>query len=92
MKYIVIEKSVGPLTREFPIVFPNELSHIDVAEALLKKCSELNGGTIVGAGELSCMDIDPNCYGRSATLNVNSWEELDDRSFAMRDYNWGIVS
>ncbi len=36
MKYIVIKKSVGSLTREFPIVFPNELSHINIAEALLE--------------------------------------------------------
>lgn len=92
MKYIVISKTVGTITREFPVVFPNELSHVEVAEALLQKCPELSNGKVVGAGEMSCMDIDPNCHGRSATLNVNSREEVDDSSFTMRDYTGGVLS
>lgn len=92
MKYVVIRKTLGSVTREFPIAFPNDLSHVDVAQALIAGCYELKEGVVVGAGEMSCMDVEPNCYGRSATLNVDSREELDDAAFVMRDYTGGVVS
>lgn len=91
MKYIVIVKKIGSIEREFPIVFPNELTHIDVAEALISKCPELENGGVVGAGEMSCFDIDAHCHGRSSTLNVNSRESRDSESFKMRDYTAGAV-
>lgn len=91
MKYIVIQQTMGTITREFPILFPNELSHSEVADSLLKGCFELKDGKLVGAGEMSCMDIEPNCSGRSSTLNVNSREELDDQAFVMRDYTMGVT-
>ena len=46
MKYIVISKKVGSITREFPILFPNDLSHLDVATALLATCPEVKGGKL----------------------------------------------
>lgn len=91
MKYIVIRQTTGTITREFPIMFPNELSHVEVANALLKGCPELKEGNVVGAGEMSCMDVEPNCSGRSSTLNINSREELDDQAFSMRDYTMGVT-
>jgi len=91
MKYIVISKTLGSITREFPIMFPNDLSHCEVAQGLLSNCFELKSGTVVGAGEISCMDLEPSCSGRSSTLNVDSREEKDDEAFIMRDYTGGIV-
>lgn len=91
MKYIVVSKTVGSITREFPILFPNDLSHVDVANALMVNCPELKHGTVVGAGEMSAMCIDADCSGRSSTLNVNSREDRDNAAFEMRDYTGGIV-
>ena len=91
MKYIVLSVQKGSLTREFPILFPNDLTHLDVAQALIHGCPELKMADAVGAGEMSCTCIEPECSGCSSTLQVGSREELDNRAFVMRDYTGGII-
>lgn len=91
MKYIVMQVNHAGMTREFPVLFPAELGHIDVFDALRTKCPELTQATAVSGGEISSLNIEPGCYGRSSTLNVNSREKVDDQLITMRDYNAGIV-
>lgn len=79
------------MKREYPILFPNDLTHKDVADALQRGCPELRRATVVGAGEMSCMDVTPDCHGKSVTLGVESRGKLDDAAFNMRDYHHGVV-
>lgn len=92
MKYIVFrtEFSNG-LIREFPVLFPSDLTHSDVSLALIANCIELKNAKPVGAGEISCTDIHPTCHGQSSTLGVKSRGKLDNVAFTMRDYNHGMV-
>lgn len=94
MKYIVFRKTLGNgLIRETPILFPNDLTHSEVAEGLTEHCTELKGAAVVGAGEVACTNIlSPNCHGKSETLNVKSRGKKDDAAFVMRDYHHGIIS
>lgn len=91
MKYIVMQVEQAGTTREFPVLFPAELGHIDVFEALKLKCPELTQAKAVSGGEISSTNIDSGCHGRSSTLNLNSREEVDDALIRMRDYTSGIV-
>lgn len=70
MKYIMYEKKVGDLIRKIPIIFPNELVHIEVARAL----SNLIGTSrIVGAGD--CYIKVDSCFGNSTTIGIKSKPE-----------------
>lgn len=88
MKYIVLATTNNGLTREFPIIFPNELVHSMVAEQLLPL---VKGAAAVSAGEISSMGIESTCHGGSDTLKLKSRGKLDDLLIRMRDYNAGIV-
>lgn len=90
MKYIVLAVRSNNLVREMPIVFPNALSHCDVAEALSMCCPELKDAKIVSAGELSSMSFEGGCHGNSSTTGAKSREEEDDRLLMTHDYMHGI--
>jgi hypothetical protein len=92
VKYIVFSKDIGDgIRKEYPVIIPNDLTHADVANGMMEYCPELKGATVVGAGELSCMDIQPECHGSSPTLGVPSRGTSDDRAFIMRDYHHGVI-
>ena len=90
MKYIVIRTNDRGIIREFPIIFPNDFIHKDVADAvrLFPPCRR---GVVVAAGELSSMEIDSACHGRSTTLHATSRERTDDKLIRNHDYFHGIV-
>jgi hypothetical protein len=90
MKYIVLRSGKFGLEREFPIIFPNSLTHSDVFQALIKECPELDGANPVAAGELSSININAGCHGFSSTLGEGSREEMDDNLIRMIDYTHGI--
>ena len=91
MKYLVFAVPFSTMTKEFPVVFPDDLTHSEVAAGFLANCAELKNGRVVGAGECSCLDITPKCSGRSSTLNIDSRGDEDTASFIMRDYSAGLV-
>lgn len=86
MKFIVIEKKDGKLTRKYPILFPNFLVHKDVAETMLE--GVLKGGKVISGGELNSFDIQ-SVYGKSTTLGLKVREE-DGSLIKMIDYNGGL--
>jgi hypothetical protein len=91
VKYIVFETK-GRLPRSFPIIFPDDLTHADVAKALLSVCPELAKAFVAGAGFLSCTDLHSvECHGESESLKVKSRGAKDDAAFIMRDYTHGIL-
>jgi hypothetical protein len=87
MKYIIFISKDG--RQEIPIIFPNNLVHLEVAQAMSKL---VGTSRVVAAGEFSSLAIDAECNGKSTTIGVKSREEQDDRLISNYDYTFGFVS
>lgn len=91
MKYIVLAcRMTNDATLELPVVFPNNLVHREVADALVPCVQKHFPGkavTVVSAGEISSTVFGSDmCHGRSDTLNMNSRGAEDDALLMMNDY------
>jgi hypothetical protein len=82
MKYIVLDTG----ERELPIIFPDEMNHIDIATAITnlgdyKSCRLVAGGFIQMGSSL--------CFGSSQTLAISS--RIEDQALINGyDYSHGI--
>jgi hypothetical protein len=87
MKYIMIHKSFEDgQAVTYPIIFPNELNHSDVAERitdLLKSMHKLETIKVVSAGIYNVDTV--QCGGHSESLNLES-SETDGMRIRLRDY------
>ena len=100
MKYVVLKvkkrvKGGEPMVREFPIIFPEGLSHSDVAACLALHCPELKGATPVSAGFVSSMAIGEKdaFHGKSESLGgLQSRGNVDAALIACWDYLHGMVN
>ncbi len=92
MKYIVMVRRVGDMVREVPILFPNELVHQHVAQALLRLPGNPYGfeNRVAAAGEATMELGAVKCGGRSETLKIGSRGDEDARLIEMSDYGVGI--
>lgn len=92
MKYIVLQKEEAGLIREYPIIFPESLTHSIVAEMLCKSI-ELRGAKAVAAGSINSISLSTmgNCWGHSVSLKLKSRKEKDGHLIQMNDYLHGIV-
>ena len=88
MKYIVFRKVTGSFQQEIPIIFPNSLVHLEVAQALSKI---VGTSKVVAAGEFSSLDIEPNVSGRSSSIGIGSRGKIDERLIVGNDYNHGAL-
>lgn len=82
------------MIREFPIIFPDALTHADVAASLALHCPELKGGTPVAAGFMSSLNVGDRgaCRGKSESLgNLQSRGLEDDTLMSCWDYLHGMV-
>jgi hypothetical protein len=100
VKYIIMQtlvRSPNDQQREFPIIFPEALTHAVVAAALERHCPELRGGKPVAAGFLSSLTCASPlkdggaCWGDSESLKLKSRGTIDDALINMLDYNHGIL-
>jgi hypothetical protein len=88
MKYIVMQRNLGDIIQEVPIIFPTCLVHKHVAQALLK----LPGNSyqflnrVASAGEITFGSI--WCGGDSETLKISSRPQ-DEALISSIDYNCG---
>lgn len=89
MKYVVIRAKMGNLTREIPIIFPNDLTHKDVARAVVKMIPEAKDGVPVSAGEVNSFALGAKPFGKSVTLGLSARPE-DEQLIAMCDYGGHI--
>lgn len=85
MKYVVIQAMVGSLVREIPVIFPNDLSHVDVAKAIILGCKEVQCGVPISAGFINSFELDASTHGHSITLNLDARQE-DQELIRMCDY------
>lgn len=102
MKYVALKMTVRGMSREVPVIFPDFISHVNMAASALvaldaecegfKKSGDKVDITVVSAGFLSSMDINGNCNGQSDSLNgLKSRESVDDKLIRMIDYTHGYV-
>lgn len=90
MKYIMLEVPMGTLVERMPIMFPNNLVHSIVAEALLAHPT-LKHAKVVSAGEFSSLDlVGVSFHGKSTSLKLIARED-DDAFLPSLDYGGGII-
>lgn len=93
MKYIIfrIDQAAG-LAREVPVVFPNNLVHVEVAHSM-RACllRHFEGSVIreVSAGDFILPDC--TCSGESSTLKLISRGQQDRHLIMTYDYMHGII-
>ncbi|QVJ13109.1 hypothetical protein [Pseudomonas phage PSA25] len=102
MKYVVLKMTVRGMSREVPVIFPDLISHVNMAASAVvaldaecegfKKAGDKVDIAVVSAGFLSSMDIDAKCDGQSDSLGgLKSRESEDDELIRMIDCTHGYV-
>lgn len=92
MKYIMFERPLGKgvggsLVQKVPIIFPNDLTHSEVAKALLTM-KELEGAHPTSAGQVTFNNAQVSF--NSSTLNLSSKPE-DSELIQLMDHFHGIT-
>lgn len=85
MKYIMFQQQHGEMTKLVPVIFPNDLVHKEVADALQQLV--LKDTVIHSAGSISLLNLKPE--GRSTTLNIEADHDTDELVIKMNDYGAG---
>lgn len=89
MKYIVISHELADgVVQEIPVLFPLDLMHSVVAEAIMAKMLQ-HKAQIVAAGEMTFGSA-PMCFGHSTSLNVNSRGPDDAALVYFHDMTHGL--
>ena len=84
MKYVMfIKDEDGELPIAYPVLFPNNLVHQEVAEALM--AGPLEGFKVRSAGDLTSTGKGYGVGGHSETLKVTAHPD-DERIIDMQDY------
>jgi hypothetical protein len=92
VKYVMLEVTAQGITRKIPILFPDMLVHLEVANAikpLLERQLRNVSIEIVSAGFFNSNDVDIVCTGGSESCGVNA-QDLDAMTIAMHDYLHGL--
>jgi hypothetical protein len=76
MKYIMFKKERNGAITHYPVLFPNDLVHSDVAEWLMT--GPLEGFSVRSAGFVSSIGKGEGVHGRSDTLGVSSHPDDKD--------------
>lgn len=88
MKYIIYKRIYCGVEQELPIIFPNNLVHLEIAKAL----KDIVGSSkIIAAGEFSSMNIDDKGFsGKSDTIGIKSRGKKDGELIKNFDYFSGL--
>lgn len=87
MKYIVFKKMHGDMRRLTPIIFPNTLVHIDVAQTMM--AGPLKGWLPDSAG--TYVPSSGDCCEKSDTLGLAAKPDRDTLLIRMNDYSVDIM-
>jgi hypothetical protein len=87
MKYVMLQTQIGDMKQAVPIIFPKQLNHIDVADAI-RKLEGMENAQVVSAGECN---VRGQCGGRSPTLSLDSRGKEDDEIINTIDYMQGLI-
>lgn len=87
MKYIMFEVPLGStMKRKVPIIFPENMVHVDVAE-MITGCAGLENAKAISAGFCK---VFVECYDKSTTLGLEV-DESDDSTINTYDYTHGLL-
>lgn len=83
MKYVIMAVVRHGQVFEYPIIFPDALTHKDVAVGMMSTMIELMGErrqnvSCTAAGFIPSMAIAPETYGKSESLNTASMPDDGD--------------
>ena len=88
MKYVIYQRNYCGMKQEIPIIFPNQLVHLDVARVLSKV---IGSSKIIAAGEFSSMDIGGERFGGTSTsIGIGSRGKMDAAVISNFDYFQGL--
>ena len=96
MKYVVVSFKAHGIEREFPFIFPEGMVHKDMYQMVERNLimqERAESVECVGAGFISCRDVDPGesaCHGMSESLGVKSRGPEDSRLISLLDYTHGL--
>lgn len=80
MKYVMITGKVGDLELTYPVIFPDNMVHSIVAEAIVKAMNEADSNITYGVGSAGHVTLlAESCYGESTTLMRRSKGKEDKR-------------
>lgn len=90
MKYIMFKTELGGEQQLIPVIFPNQLVHMLVAEAMIP-CLTKHGYPIklASAGEVTIFGTEITCHGKSETLNLAA-NPNDAAVIHNHDYVFGL--
>jgi hypothetical protein len=90
MKYIMFKTTLGGEDQLIPVIFPKQLVHALVAEALIP-CLIKHGYPIeiASAGEVTIFGTEITCHGKSETLKLHA-DPRDAAVIHNHDYCFGI--
>ena len=75
MKYIIYKRIYCGVEQELPIIFPNNLVHLEIAKAL----KDIVGSSkIIAAGEFSSMNIDDEGFSGKSDTGIKSGKKDGD--------------
>lgn len=91
MKYIIIQTDKNGIKQNFPIIFPADLVHSEVAQAITSgRVEDMLGAQVISAGFLSSHEMTPNCHGRSESIGVDSRGKVDSEIIMFNDTDGGL--
>lgn len=95
MKYIVIRnKNSERVIQEFPFIFPDCINHDEFAKMVINQMKMNNiikDSKVVSAGFCNFFGQNPNCHGKSKTLNISSREHKDNSLISAYNYHHGLT-
>lgn len=86
MKYVMFKTRLGECDALMPVIFPNTISHVDVAEAI-QGMAGMSKAEVASAGFINLRAI--SCHGESETLELQS-EPGDLTVINTNDYFHGL--
>jgi hypothetical protein len=73
MKYIMLDISKEDGLKKIPIIFPDDLVHLDVARALIPAVRHtFHDKTVKVSSAGIVLELEGHCFGESETLKVKS--------------------
>lgn len=89
-KYVMLETGLSGVKKLVPVIFPDFMCHIDVAEAIKKVLVEQHKMpcSVVSAGDIQFEEVE--CSGESVTLKVGSRFESDTNVIERYPYFHGL--
>lgn len=91
-KYVMVENKIGDTKFLFPVIFPDKLVHLQVANAVhrIMPGYHSNGCRVVSAGKIEHIEV-LGLGGASETLGIGSKPREDTATIESCSYTHGVI-